>query len=110
MATRKKPVTKGRAAEITTSHGVVTTPGLPDRVWASYGLTMNTGDFNSARIDSGMSSDVQEDESVEDAFLRIQSYCENEVGRIANDVRATLHGSPTPFKKQSAAKPRNSAW
>ena len=41
-----------------------------DRVTYNYGLTINLGNFESAKIDFGMSTDVLPDETPEQALLR----------------------------------------
>ncbi len=45
----------------------------PDRVWFSYSVKCNLGNYESKDIALGMSSDVLPNESVEDAVNRIQN-------------------------------------
>ncbi len=64
--------------------------GSPDRVWFSDGLKLNLGDYQSASVDAGMSSDLKPGESVEEAFLRVRKVVETEVLREASRVRKGL--------------------
>lgn len=43
---------------------------VPDRVWFSQGLTINLGNYESARIDAGMATDRGADETLEAAVNR----------------------------------------
>ncbi len=45
---------------------------VKDRIWFSYAVKCNLGNYESKDISAGMASDLRPDESVEDAFNRIQ--------------------------------------
>lgn len=49
----------------------------------SLGCTLNMGDYESFRIDCWLSDTVQEGETVEQAFLRVQGILENQVEEIS---------------------------
>jgi hypothetical protein len=70
-----------------TKAGVLRVAGMPDRVWVSCGLTVNLGDYESARMDAGLSSDLRSGESAKDAYERCWKAAEDEVKRQANAVR-----------------------
>lgn len=68
-------------------------PGLPDRVWGSVGLTLNLGDYQSARVDCGMSTDVRLKETQEDAISRVFEFAVENVNQQVTDLRSALGGS-----------------
>ena len=49
----------------------------------SLGCTLNMGDYESFRIDCWLSDTVQEGETVEQAFLRVQGVLEQQVEEIS---------------------------
>ncbi len=65
----------------------ITKKGAPDRVWFSDGVKMNLGDYQSASVDAGMSSDVRVGETVEQAFDRVRKVVEQQVAGEASRVR-----------------------
>lgn len=89
--------------------GIVGVPGLPDRVWTSRGLTINLGEYNSARFETGYSSDVRSDESVDEAIERINGVVESEAARLNADVRSQMQGeAPTRQVRRKPAKSKSS--
>ena len=64
--------------------------GTPDRVWFSDGLKMNLGDYQSADVNAGMSTDVRPGETAEQAFDRARKTVEAQVFAEAKRVRAGL--------------------
>jgi len=64
--------------------------GAPDRVWFSDGVKMNLGDYQSASVDAGMSSDVRDGETVIQAFDRCRKVVEQQVASEASRVREGL--------------------
>lgn len=58
------------------------------RVTFSVGYTKNMGDFNSLRVDVGLSDSVQEGETLEEASDRVYSFVSEElVKRIENELK-----------------------
>lgn len=54
----------------------------------SLGCTLNMGDYESFRIDCWLSDTIQEGETVEQAFLRVQSVLENQVEEVSAQYRS----------------------
>jgi hypothetical protein len=65
--------------------------GMPDRIWFSCGLTLNLGNYESARVDAGMATDVRSGESLFDALLRCKDFVTHEIEGQSLDVRRVLH-------------------
>ena len=57
-----------------------------DRVKYSFGLTVNTGNYNSARFDVEYETDVQSDETPEEALKRAQEFVEEKVGEKKDEL------------------------
>ncbi len=71
-ATRIKPKPKqSKQPKSKPELKVISVNGYLDRVWVSYGQTIQVRDFEPAKVDVGMASDVQPGESVEDAYDRV---------------------------------------
>ena len=62
--------------------------GQPDRVHFSFGQTINLGNYESAKFDAGMSSDVGPDETVEQAQERVQE-------QVKRAILSARHGVET---------------
>jgi len=56
-------------------------------VQVSLGYTVNMGDFESARIDIGVSSDPREGETVDQTFNRVYNYVEARLEEKVSDQR-----------------------
>jgi hypothetical protein len=54
-----------------------------DRVGLNLGVTVNMGEFESLRIDAWYSSNVNDGETVEEAFIRIKSVVETVLDETA---------------------------
>jgi hypothetical protein len=85
--------------------------GMADRVWFSCGLTLNLGNYESARVDAGMATDVRPGEELDDALLRCKDFVTHEIEGQQIDVRRSLRektGEPQPggstFKAPSSPK------
>ncbi len=79
--------------------GTSSVAGMADRVWFSCGLTLNLGNYESARVDAGMATDVRPGESLMDALLRCKDFVTHEIEGQSVDVRNSLHaktGEPQP--------------
>ncbi len=59
---------------------------LPDRVWFTFGMTMNLGDYQSSRIDAGMSTDIRPGEDFDQAMARIQAPIIAEVEKRVDEL------------------------
>jgi hypothetical protein len=55
--------------------------GYRDRIHVSFGQKIQVHNFEPAEVSMGMSSDVQEDETVEDAVRRVSEVVEEFVAR-----------------------------
>lgn len=76
-----------------------------DRVWFTAGLTINMGDYNSARVDAGMATTVRKGETPEQAYERIREFVVVEVETQINDIRGmTSDTPPTQRTKKRGAK------
>lgn len=53
----------------------------PDRVWFTYGLTVNLGNYNSVKFDAGMASDVRPGETPQQAIDRCRKVADAEIER-----------------------------
>jgi len=88
--------------------GLMTGGGMPDRIWFSCGLTINIGNYESARVDAGMATDVQPGEKLTDALARCKAFVTHEIEGQSYDIRRHLRGedepesspSPKPAKKR----------
>ena len=60
-----------------------------DRVRYSYGRTVNTGNYDSTRIDVGVSSDVQPGETFNEAMTRVR---EEVLKEVSDGVMAIREG------------------
>ena len=60
-----------------------------DRISLSLGRTISE-DFNSVRIDVGLSSNVQERESLVEAFQRVEKFCNSRLDDLARKMKRKL--------------------
>jgi hypothetical protein len=51
----------------------------PDRVWVTFGQTVQINPYEPAKVDVGMASDVRSDETVEKAIARVEGIIEEEM-------------------------------
>jgi hypothetical protein len=58
---------------------------MGDRVTVQFGLTKNLGNYESARLDATFSTDVAENETVEDAFERAWKIVDDQVTAKLDD-------------------------
>ena len=69
--------------------------GKQDRIFISLGVTINLGNYESVKIDTGVSSDRLPDESVEQAQERVTkatlSYLEARVTPLRKKVKEIIH-------------------
>ena len=59
-----------------------------DRVWFSFAAKINIGNYESKDISLGMASDVLPDETVDDAFGRIQELVVAEIDQLIPILRS----------------------
>lgn len=67
--------------------GVVAIAGCPDRVWYSFGLTLQPVQFESVRFDIGHATDVRADETPEQALIRVAEYIHDAAAQQAASIR-----------------------
>jgi hypothetical protein len=73
------------------------TVGSGAMVGLDYGLTLNLGNFESAKIDIGVTAPVGDEEAVEDARSRISESCENRVKDEVAIIRGLKGGDDLGF-------------
>jgi hypothetical protein len=103
---RKKPAEKMAAVAADEQRGILVVPGLPTRVWYSCGLTLSLRQYESARVDAGMSTDVEPGEEIAVAYERCRDNAEGEVRRQAVDIRSLA--DPDEPSRGSKSKRRGS--
>jgi len=59
----------------------------PDRISYSLGMKINMGNYESADLHVGLSSDVREGETQESAMKRIKKFVEAQAEKEANEIR-----------------------
>lgn len=52
---------------------------MTDRITATFGLTINLGNYESARIDCQYETDVREGETIEEAYDRAWSIVDEQI-------------------------------
>lgn len=57
-----------------------------DKVNYSFGITMNMGDYESARVDVSYETEVKEDETPEEAYSRAVEFVEAKVGEKQDEL------------------------
>ena len=90
MATKKTALKKPKPAKVAADvkAGVLSVAGMPPRVWVSCGLTINRGNYESARVDAGMAMDVPPDSNEATTFDTCWENAEREVKRQFNAIRS----------------------
>ena len=67
-----------------------------DRVFVSIGLTKNIGNYQSVKIDAGLSSDLLEGETVEQGQERVESkvlsYLRNNAKTVIEESKQIIQG------------------
>lgn len=62
-------------------------------VWVSCGFTLNTGNYESARIDAGVSIPIAENDDSDDAFKEGWDKVREELKAQVEVIRAKSHSS-----------------
>lgn len=65
-------------------------PKTSDRVWFSSGLKLNLGDYQSASVDCGMTTDVRQGETPSTAVTRCRTFVEMELEKQSLRIRKGL--------------------
>lgn len=60
-------------------------------VSATLGYTLNLGNFQSLRVDLGFTDYVRDDETPEQAMVRVYNFVESEVGNRLADAKKELN-------------------
>lgn len=60
---------------------------MKDRVTYSFGLTINTGNYESVRVDVTMASDVEGNETFDEAYERVKSVVQDKVEEEHDDIK-----------------------
>lgn len=64
----------------------------PNRVSVSLGFTKNMGDFESLRVDVGLSSDRMDGESTVEAYRRVKDFVKSALLEAVNEAVAEIEG------------------
>jgi hypothetical protein len=79
--------------------------GTPDRIYYSFGLTIQPQQFESVRFDIGMASDARANETPEETLLRIASFIHDAAAQQAHQIRGmTQTGVPEPVRDKPKGK------
>jgi hypothetical protein len=62
----------------------------PARISVTLGYTYNLGNFQSLRLDLGVTDSVQIDESLEDATARIYAFTENALADKVSEAKSAF--------------------
>lgn len=65
---------------------------MTTRISYKYGVTLNTGNFESIRIDFMMEHDVEDEADVPRETARVKKYVENVVEKSIDEANTGLHG------------------
>lgn len=63
------------------------------KVRVDLGITMNTGNFQSARVDMGIEDDVREKESIDAAISRVYSKVEERINEKIEQMQKELESN-----------------
>jgi hypothetical protein len=63
------------------------------KIRVDLGITMNTGNFQSARIDMGIEDDVRDGETVDDAITRVYSKVESRINGKIEEMQKELESN-----------------
>ena len=66
---------------------------MANQVTASLGITLNIGNFQSARVDCGVTADVRDGESTDDAMRRVYDYVEAFVDEKVKEMQKDIETS-----------------
>ena len=64
----------------------------PNRVSVSLGFTKNMGDFESLRVDVGLSSDKMDDETTAEAFNRVKNFVKAALMEAVTEAVSEIEG------------------
>lgn len=59
----------------------------PERVWFTLGSTISLGNYNSARVDMGMASDIRPGEDFDSAMDRVQAQVAPRFDALCDQIR-----------------------
>jgi hypothetical protein len=62
------------------------------KVTVTLGYTLNLGNFQSLRIDLGVTDSRRDGENINDAFERVYSFVENKLGEKVKEASAEIEG------------------
>lgn len=79
--------------------GQVTITRTKDRVGVGYDRTINVGNYESVKISTHYSSDVKKDESVKEAFDRVEHECAEQLNAFVEPIEEQLAKKPTKGSK-----------
>lgn len=65
-------------------------PKAANEVWASCGLTLNLGNFESARVDGGISIPLEPGDNPEEVMQNAWDFVNDEVVSQAKDLKASM--------------------
>lgn len=60
------------------------------RISATLGYTLNLGNFQSLRLDLGVTDDRREGENIDEAFERIYTFVEQKLGEKVKEAKESL--------------------
>lgn len=66
---------------------------MTNQVTVSQGITLNIGNFQSARVDCGVTADVRQGETTDDAMRRVFDYVESFVNEKVALMQKELEGA-----------------
>lgn len=61
-----------------------------DSVYVSLGITKNIGNYESVRIDAGISLEINDEESVDDAYVRAWNAVEAQVDKQISELNEEI--------------------
>lgn len=68
----------------------------PDRVWLTFGQTIQVAQYEPAKVDIGMASDVKPDETPEEAIDRVAEIIQE---RVASEIRSLVSAKKKRHKE-----------
>lgn len=66
---------------------------MANQVTASLGITLNIGNFQSARVDCGVTADVRDGETTDDAMRRVYDYVEHFVDEKVKEMQKDIESA-----------------
>jgi hypothetical protein len=66
---------------------------MANQVTASLGITLNIGNFQSARVDCGVTADVRDGETTDDAMRRVYDYVEQFVDEKVKEMQKDIESA-----------------